>query len=93
MMPPVNKDRKSDENNMIRSAAKSTVAFVFFGILAFVGSWWVSLGTTVAKLREEVAVIEEKQNFMGPWLYDAVKELKADMKELNKEMKDLSRRK
>jgi hypothetical protein len=92
-MPPRRReaDKEDATTGIIRSAAKATVAFVFFGILSFVGTWGISLSSGVAKLREDVAVINEKQLFLAPWLVDSLKELKEDLKELRNEVKQLRR--
>lgn len=88
-MPPVRR-RKTDTDNIIKSAAKATVAFVFFGALSFVGTWGVSLGTTVAKLKEDIAVVHEKQEFLAPWLVDEIKGIRNDMKEIRQELRALA---
>lgn len=88
-MPP-QKRRQSDHSDLIKGAAKATVAFIFFGVLSFVGSWWVSLSSTVAKVKEDVAVIHEKQDFLGTWLVDEMKRTREDLKDLRGEVKAIS---
>jgi len=84
--------RRQQDNRIsaIRSAAKATVAFIFFGILSFVGTWGVTISSGVAKLREDVSVIHEKQEFLGTWLVDEMKRTREDIKDLRNEMKAVS---
>lgn len=83
------KRRAQDQSNIVLQAAKATAAFLFFGALSFVGTWSVGLNSSVAKLKEDVAVIHEKQEFLGPWLYDEVKHMRQEVGELRKDVQSL----
>lgn len=72
---------------MILGGAKALAAFLSFGVLSFIGTWGVGLNTTVAKLKEDVAIIHEKNEFLAPWLTDQVKALREDMKDLRMDVK------
>jgi hypothetical protein len=87
------KRRKEDDkrNSMIWSSAKATVAFIFFGILSFLGSWGINMNSSLAKLKEDVAIIHERQEFLGPWLVDNVKEIRSELKALRTDVEIISR--
>jgi len=82
------KRRKNDSTSLLLGAAKATGGFVFFGALSFVGSWGVSLNSSVAQLKQDVAVIHEKQEFLAPWLVGEVRGLREDIKEMRKELRE-----
>ena len=100
-MPPPRRredDKEDTTTALIRSAAKATAAFLVFGALSFLGTFGVGLSNSVAKLKEDVAVIHERQEFIQPWfveeikkMHEDVKDMRADMKEISNEIKSMKR--
>lgn len=92
-MAPAQKRRKEDEKltpSWIVSAAKATVAFISFGILSFIGSWGIDVSKSVAQLKEQMALVQQQQTFLGPWFSDSIKEIKEGLKDMRAEQKVLN---
>jgi hypothetical protein len=89
------KRRKDDHRGLVWSAAKATIAFIFFGALSFVGTWGVGLNSSIAKLKEDVEVLKEKEamtiNLVYPQLLEQTKQLREEIHEMRRDMKQLRR--
>lgn len=89
------KRRQSDNKRRVDyviSAAKATFAFVSFSALSFVGSWGISLNASVAQIKQDLAVVHEKQEFITPWFVEEMKKTREDVKELREEIKQMNKR-
>lgn len=89
----IQKRRKEDSPSTpswLVSAAKATAAFVSFGVLSFVGSWGIDMSRSVAQLKEQMALVQQQQTFLGPWFSDSIKEIKEGLKDMRAEQKVLN---
>lgn len=86
------KRRKDDEKHrsMLWNGAKATVAFLFFGTLSFVGSWAYGLNKAVADLGEKYFVVHDRVEMMLPVMYDDIKSMRNDNREIQREIKELA---
>lgn len=98
MAPQQPKRRKSDLTEIhkaIWTAAKATIAFIFFGVLSFVGSWGIDMGKSVAKLKEDVEVIKEKEamtvQMIYPQLMEKISQMQQEIKEMQLEVHQIAR--
>lgn len=92
-MAPAQRRRKEDEPippHWLTSAAKATIAFVSFGALSFLGSWGIDTSKTLAQLKEQMAVVQQQQTFLGPWFSDSIKEIKEGLRDMRAEQKVLN---
>ena len=92
MHPPKRReaDKEDTTTAIIRSGAMATAAFLVFGALSFLGTFGVGLNASVAKLREDVAVMQERQTFIEPWFVDEIKKMHENIKDLRGDIKELS---
>lgn len=81
------KRRQTDHSGMVWGVAKATAAFLFFGTLSFIGTWGVGLNTTVAKAKEDIEILKEKEQFLSIWLIDEVRRMHQEMKEVHQELR------
>jgi len=87
------KRRTTDRSNWAVSALKAAITIFATGVLGFIGSWGVGLGTSVAKLKEDVEVLKEKEamtvNLIYPQLLEQTKQLREEIKELRRDVHQL----
>lgn len=89
----IQRRRKDDSRSTpqwLVSAAKATIAFVSFGAISFVGSWGIDMSKSVAQLKEQMALVQQQQTFLGPWFSESIKEIKEGLKDMRAEQKVLN---
>lgn len=80
--------RKEDQDtSWLIAGAKTTGAFFFFSVVTFIGTWAVGLNATVAKSKEDIEILKEKEQFLSIWLVDEVRRMHSEMKEVHQELR------